>query len=88
MELCFLQIDVPEEPEVFTSGKSENIWQYEQKLQEIDNEEEKKKLERQEQQSMEELKDKAVLDETYKNIDQIEPPMNKEVSFPSYLGKP
>ena len=63
----------------FPEGKSEQIWQYEKKIEELEKDEENAKVDRQNTQKDLEVQDNLALQQTYQNIIDVEPPLDKQV---------
>ena len=72
-------METPVEPMNFCAGQSEQIWEYNQKIQELEAKEEKVTIDRQEAKKEQDMRDNMMIQKTYKTITDVEPPLDKQV---------
>ena len=74
-----LLIETVESPEPFSSGKPQNIWEYEQRLHELDKAAERRHQERELEVQCTKQNTEEALHKSVKNVENIEAPLTKEV---------
>ena len=72
-------VEIPPVPETFTSGTPSNIWEYENKIKEMDEAAEQRKQERELQVQTARLQTEQNLRSSMEDIDQIEGGLPREV---------
>ena len=81
-------IETTETPETFSKGKPENIWEYEQKLDEIDQAAKKRQSDLESELNNVQSQTEEQLKTTVETVEKMESPLTKEVStffFSNYL---
>ena len=74
-----LLIETVKSPEPFSSGKPQNIWEYEQRLHELDKAAERRHQERELEVQCTKQKTEEALHKSVENVENIEAPLTKEV---------
>ena len=74
-----LTVETIQNPEQFSSGKPVNIWEYEQKLNELDEAAERLQLQRESELNSAKVEKEEHLRKSAEAVDNLEPPLSKEV---------
>lgn len=76
-----LSVEIVEAPEPFSTGKPENIYQYEQKLCDVDEAAKSRQLELEAELNCRQSEHEEQLRTSVENIENMEQPLTKEVNF-------
>ena len=74
-----LQVETPPEPRQFTEGKDVSIWEYEQKIQQIEQTEKERKNERENEQEVSRKQHDEVISDALQDLETEGQPMDREV---------
>ncbi len=76
-----VSVEVPPQPPAFKDGKDVNIWEYEKKLEDIEEKGKERKKEREDTSMTKKREDEEYINKVYEEVDNSEGPLQKEVQF-------